>query len=62
MFKWRLLNGALLKLIFDLLIFVSPQLLNLLIEFMQNHNQPRWIGVAISFSMFFVAFFQSMVF
>ncbi|KHN70623.1 Multidrug resistance-associated protein 1 [Toxocara canis] len=55
------LGGAALKFLFDLLQFVAPQLLSMLISFTENKSQPLWIGIAISLSMFFVALFQSFI-
>uniref|UniRef100_A0A915BDK8 ABC-type glutathione-S-conjugate transporter n=1 Tax=Parascaris univalens TaxID=6257 RepID=A0A915BDK8_PARUN len=55
------LGGAALKFIFDLLQFVAPQLLSMLISFIEDRSQPLWIGIGISLTMFFVALFQSFI-
>ncbi|KAK6765506.1 hypothetical protein RB195_025428 [Necator americanus] len=60
-YKLSFISGALLKLIFDLLHFVAPVLLRLLINFIQDRNQPMWLGIAIASFMFVVAVFQSMI-
>uniref|UniRef100_A0A0N5AB16 ABC transmembrane type-1 domain-containing protein n=1 Tax=Syphacia muris TaxID=451379 RepID=A0A0N5AB16_9BILA len=60
-FKWSFIGGMLLKLVFDLLQFVSPQVLKMLISFIEDKRSPMWIGVSISLLMFFVALFQSFV-
>lgn len=73
-YKFTLLSGVLYKFIFDMLQFVSPQLLSLLITFIQarqsesrqifkfqDRSQPLWIGVTIALLMFLAAAFQSMV-
>ncbi|ETN85367.1 hypothetical protein NECAME_16796 [Necator americanus] len=60
-YKLSFISGALLKLIFDLLHFVAPVLLKLLINFIQDRNQPMWLGIAIASFMFVVAVFQSMI-
>ncbi|KAH7704058.1 canalicular multispecific organic anion transporter 2 [Aphelenchoides avenae] len=60
-FKWPFLAGALYKFVFDLLQFVSPQLLRMLINFIEDRSQPMWIGVSISLLMFTIALLQSMV-
>ncbi|KAH7698347.1 CRE-MRP-1 protein, partial [Aphelenchoides avenae] len=59
-FKWPFLAGALYKFVFDLLQFVSPQLLRMLINFIEDRSQPMWIGVSISLLMFTIALLQSM--
>ncbi|KAI1700651.1 ABC transporter transmembrane region domain-containing protein [Ditylenchus destructor] len=60
-FKWPLISGAFYKLIFDLLQFVSPQLLRYLINFIEDKSQPMWVGISISLTMFAVALLQSMI-
>ncbi|VDD89505.1 unnamed protein product [Enterobius vermicularis] len=59
-FRWSFISGALLKLVFDLLQFVSPQLLKMLISFIEDKSSPMWVGISISLFMFFVALFQSL--
>lgn len=61
LFKWEFFAGACFKLVFDVLQFVSPPLLNALIGFIQDKSKPPWIGYTISLSMFLVAFLQSLV-
>uniref|UniRef100_A0AC35TYJ0 Multidrug resistance-associated protein lethal(2)03659 n=1 Tax=Rhabditophanes sp. KR3021 TaxID=114890 RepID=A0AC35TYJ0_9BILA len=60
-FRLTFIGGGLYKLMFDLLQFVSPQLLSKLIYFIEDKNQPLWIGVVIAFCMFLVALLQSMI-
>ncbi|XGW32573.1 hypothetical protein V3C99_017265 [Haemonchus contortus] len=60
-YKFSFISGALLKLTFDLLQFVAPALLRYLISFIQNHEQPLWIGISIASTMFIVAVVQSMI-
>uniref|UniRef100_A0A0N5BHC0 ABC-type glutathione-S-conjugate transporter n=1 Tax=Strongyloides papillosus TaxID=174720 RepID=A0A0N5BHC0_STREA len=60
-FKMTFIGSGFYKLLFDLLQFVSPKLLSVLINFIQDKQQPLWIGLAISIVMFLVALFQSMV-
>ncbi|KAF1745726.1 hypothetical protein GCK72_022173 [Caenorhabditis remanei] len=60
-YKWTILAGGLYKLIFDLLQFLAPQLLKQLIGFIEDKNQPLWIGVSIVCCMFMSSFLQSML-
>uniref|UniRef100_A0A915PJI9 Uncharacterized protein n=1 Tax=Setaria digitata TaxID=48799 RepID=A0A915PJI9_9BILA len=60
-YRWTILAGAAMKFVFDLLNFVSPQLLSALITFIEDLKQPFWMGIAISFAMFLVALVQSMI-
>ncbi|KAE9550241.1 hypothetical protein FO519_006539 [Halicephalobus sp. NKZ332] len=60
-FKWPFLAGTLYKLIFDLMQFISPQLLKHLINFVEDRTQPMWVGVGLSIIMFTVALVQSMI-
>lgn len=60
-FKWPLIGGTFYKIIFDLLQFVSPQLLKYLIDFIEDRTQPVWIGIVIALLLFIVAAVQSMV-
>ncbi|VDM94999.1 unnamed protein product [Thelazia callipaeda] len=60
-YRWTIFAGAAMKFIFDLLNFVSPQLLSALITFIDDMKRPFWMGIAISLSMFFVAALQSMI-
>ncbi|XP_015266213.1 PREDICTED: canalicular multispecific organic anion transporter 2 [Gekko japonicus] len=49
------LIGSFYKLIQDLLSFVNPQLLRILIRFIKDKNAPLWWGYVIAASMFFSA-------
>ncbi|KAL3981708.1 multi drug resistance-associated protein (MRP) [Acanthocheilonema viteae] len=60
-YRWTILAGAAMKFIFDILNFVSPQLLSALISYIEDRKRPLWMGIAISFSMFTVALVQSMI-
>ncbi|VDL80145.1 unnamed protein product [Nippostrongylus brasiliensis] len=60
-YKFTFISGALLKFTFDLLQFVAPALLKYLISFIQNPNQPLWVGITIATGMFLVAVIQSMI-
>lgn len=60
-FRWPFITGAFYKLVFDLLQFVSPQLLKHLINFIEDETTPLWVGIGISLLLFLVALFQSMV-
>ncbi|KAI6652539.1 Multidrug resistance-associated protein 1 [Oopsacas minuta] len=52
---------GLLKVIPDSLIFVSPQILNLLIGFVQNVNEPYWHGIVYAFILLGVSVLQSIL-
>ncbi|XP_008197283.2 multidrug resistance-associated protein 1 isoform X1 [Tribolium castaneum] len=52
--------GALLKLIQDLLTFVSPHILNLLIQFVKN-NEEQWKGFLYAGALFVTATIQTIV-
>uniref|UniRef100_A0A8R1XX01 ABC-type glutathione-S-conjugate transporter n=2 Tax=Onchocerca volvulus TaxID=6282 RepID=A0A8R1XX01_ONCVO len=60
-YRWTILAGAAMKFVFDLLNFVSPQLLSALISYIEDLKRPLWMGIAISFAMFMVALIQSMI-
>ncbi|CAI5456759.1 unnamed protein product [Caenorhabditis angaria] len=60
-YKFTFFAGAAYKLLFDLLQFVAPELLRQLINFIEDKNQPLWIGIAIASLMFLSALFQSMI-
>ncbi|KAM3726824.1 Multidrug resistance-associated protein [Dirofilaria immitis] len=60
-YRWTILAGAAMKFVFDLLNFVSPQLLSALISYIEDLKRPLWMGITISFSMFMVALIQSMI-
>ncbi|VIO86165.1 multidrug resistance related protein 1, putative [Brugia malayi] len=60
-YRWTILSGAAMKFVFDVLNFVSPQLLSALISYIEDMKRPLWMGIAISFAMFAVALVQSMI-
>ncbi|CCD69453.1 ABC-type glutathione-S-conjugate transporter [Caenorhabditis elegans] len=60
-YKFTLLAGGCYKLMFDLLQFVAPELLRQLISFIEDKNQPMWIGVSIALLMFLSSLLQSMI-
>ncbi|KAK6061915.1 ABC transporter transmembrane region, partial [Cooperia oncophora] len=60
-YKFSFISGALLKFTFDILQFVAPALLRYLISFIQNRDQPLWLGISIASAMFIVAMVQSMI-
>ncbi|XP_072415092.1 ATP-binding cassette sub-family C member 3 isoform X2 [Chiloscyllium punctatum] len=55
------LLGSALKLCQDLLSFVNPQLLNMLISFIKSRESRIWWGYSISFLMFFSAALQTII-
>ncbi|XP_048466697.1 ATP-binding cassette sub-family C member 3 isoform X2 [Rhincodon typus] len=55
------LVGSALKLCQDLLSFVNPQLLNMLISFIKSQESRTWWGYSISFLMFFSAALQTLI-
>uniref|UniRef100_A0A8C9W361 Canalicular multispecific organic anion transporter 1-like n=1 Tax=Scleropages formosus TaxID=113540 RepID=A0A8C9W361_SCLFO len=58
-YKWQLLESAFFKLLQDLLGFVSPQLLKLMISFTQDMSIHTWMGYMYAILLMVVAFFQS---
>ena len=56
------LFGAVLRLCNDSLLFVSPQLLKLMIVFMQNPDEPYWHGVVYAVLLVLVSIIQSLFF
>lgn len=60
-FKLSLLAGGLYKLAFDVIQFGFPQLLRLLISFVEKGTDPTWYGVVIALTMFLLATIQSLV-
>uniref|UniRef100_A0A914ULD1 ABC transmembrane type-1 domain-containing protein n=1 Tax=Plectus sambesii TaxID=2011161 RepID=A0A914ULD1_9BILA len=60
-YKWTFLAGLIFKLTFDLMQFISPQLLRLLISFIEHKERPLWHGIVIASLMFIVALLQSMI-
>nr|XP_046212964.1 ATP-binding cassette sub-family C member 3 isoform X1 [Oncorhynchus gorbuscha] len=55
------LIGSAFKLLQDLITFVNPQLLKLLISFTKQKGAPAWWGYALAFLMFFAAFLQTLI-
>uniref|UniRef100_A0A673W8Z6 Canalicular multispecific organic anion transporter 2-like n=1 Tax=Salmo trutta TaxID=8032 RepID=A0A673W8Z6_SALTR len=55
------LIGSAFKLLQDLITFVNPQLLSLLILFTKQKEAPTWWGYALAFLMFFTAFLQTLI-
>ncbi|RXM31496.1 Canalicular multispecific organic anion transporter 2 [Acipenser ruthenus] len=55
------LIGSAYKLMQDLIGFVNPQLLNLLINFTMQKDAPSWWGFALAFLMFFCALLQTII-
>ncbi|XP_018907576.2 multidrug resistance-associated protein 1 isoform X5 [Bemisia tabaci] len=51
--------GSLLKLMQDLLTFISPELLKLLINFIQTESELTWRGYLYAFGLFFTATIQT---
>ncbi|XP_044152162.1 ATP-binding cassette sub-family C member 3 [Bufo gargarizans] len=54
------LIGSALKLFQDLLSFVNPQLLGILIDFINNEQAPSWWGFCIAALMFFTSVTQTL--
>lgn len=50
-FYWQLLVSGFLKLISCLIIFVNPMLMNLIINFVSNPDEPVWKGYLYAFLM-----------
>ncbi|XP_017268527.1 canalicular multispecific organic anion transporter 1 [Kryptolebias marmoratus] len=59
-FKWILFQSAFLKLLQDLLAFVSPQLLKLMISFTQDKSSYAWEGYLYAVLLLLVALLQSL--
>ncbi|XP_059928734.1 canalicular multispecific organic anion transporter 1 isoform X3 [Gadus macrocephalus] len=59
-FKRTLIESAFFKLLQDLLAFVSPQLLKLMISFTKNEEAPDWHGYMYSVLLVLVAVLQSL--
>ncbi|KAM6164011.1 ATP-binding cassette sub-family C member 3 isoform 1-T1 [Rhynchocyon petersi] len=57
----RYLIGSCFKLIQDLLAFVNPQLLSILIKFISNPSAPTWWGFLVAGLMFVCAVMQTVV-
>ncbi|XP_039546373.1 canalicular multispecific organic anion transporter 1 isoform X1 [Pimephales promelas] len=60
-FKGVLLESAFFKLIQDLLSFASPQLLKLMIAFVQDSSSFAWTGYLYAVLLLLVAFVQSVI-
>lgn len=58
-FYMVLLKSFLLKLVYDLLTFLNPQLLKLLITFVSDPNSYAWLGYVFAILLFAVALIQS---
>nr|ALU63337.1 canalicular multispecific organic anion transporter 1 [Oryzias melastigma] len=59
-FKWLLIESAFFKLLQDLLAFVSPQLLKLMISFTQDPDSYVWEGYVYAVLLLLVAILQSL--
>ncbi|XP_034754338.1 canalicular multispecific organic anion transporter 1 [Etheostoma cragini] len=59
-FKWILIESAFFKLLQDLLAFVSPQLLKLMISFTQDKSRFLWEGYVYAVLLLLVAILQSL--
>ncbi|KAK2866207.1 hypothetical protein Q7C36_002263 [Tachysurus vachellii] len=55
------LIGSAFKLLQDVVVFVNPQLLRMLIEFTKKKNVPSWWGFALAFLMFGCALLQTLI-
>ncbi|XP_024120754.1 canalicular multispecific organic anion transporter 2 isoform X2 [Oryzias melastigma] len=55
------LIGSAYKLLQDIITFVNPQLLSLLISFTKQDDVPLWWGYTLAFLMFFTAFLQTLI-
>uniref|UniRef100_A0A3Q2NT43 Canalicular multispecific organic anion transporter 1 n=1 Tax=Fundulus heteroclitus TaxID=8078 RepID=A0A3Q2NT43_FUNHE len=60
-FKGILIESAFFKLLQDLLAFVSPQLLKLMISFIQNKSSYAWVGYLYAVLLLVVALLQSLL-
>ncbi|XP_030058790.1 ATP-binding cassette sub-family C member 2 [Microcaecilia unicolor] len=59
-FSASLLKTAVFKLVHDLLVFVSPQLLKLMVQFTQDDSEFVWKGYIYSVLLFVTALLQSL--
>uniref|UniRef100_A0A4W6CQC3 ATP-binding cassette, sub-family C (CFTR/MRP), member 2 n=1 Tax=Lates calcarifer TaxID=8187 RepID=A0A4W6CQC3_LATCA len=59
-FKWILIESALFKLLQDLLAFASPQLLKLMVSFIQDKSRYAWEGYLYAVLLLAVALLQSL--
>uniref|UniRef100_A0A673I885 ATP-binding cassette, sub-family C (CFTR/MRP), member 3 n=1 Tax=Sinocyclocheilus rhinocerous TaxID=307959 RepID=A0A673I885_9TELE len=55
------LIGSAFKLLQDLITFVNPQLLRLLIDFTKQPNAPLWWGYSLAFLMFGTSLLQTLI-
>ncbi|XP_033468170.2 ATP-binding cassette sub-family C member 3 isoform X2 [Epinephelus lanceolatus] len=55
------LIGSAYKLLQDIITFVNPQLLRMLISFTKQKGAPDWWGYSLAFLMFFTAFLQTLI-
>uniref|UniRef100_A0A8C6WQX4 ABC-type glutathione-S-conjugate transporter n=1 Tax=Neogobius melanostomus TaxID=47308 RepID=A0A8C6WQX4_9GOBI len=55
------LIGSAFKLLQDVITFVNPQLLRMLISFIKQKGVPDWWGYALAFLMFFTAVLQTLI-
>ncbi|XP_029134337.1 ATP-binding cassette sub-family C member 3 isoform X2 [Labrus bergylta] len=55
------LIGSAFKFLQDVITFVNPQLLRMLISFTKDKTAPNWWGYALAFLMFFTAFLQTLI-
>ncbi|KAG9267770.1 canalicular multispecific organic anion transporter 2 isoform X1 [Astyanax mexicanus] len=55
------LIGSAFKLLQDLITFINPQLLRMLIEFTKETGVPSWWGFALAFMMFGCALLQTLI-
>ncbi|KAI6229423.1 ATP-binding cassette sub-family C member 8 [Aphelenchoides besseyi] len=60
-FPSTLLGGAFCKLVYDILQFGFPELLKLLINFIEDGTQPTWLGVTIAIAMFALTLVNSLI-
>uniref|UniRef100_A0A669DWJ6 Canalicular multispecific organic anion transporter 1 n=1 Tax=Oreochromis niloticus TaxID=8128 RepID=A0A669DWJ6_ORENI len=59
-FKWILIESAFFKLVQDVLTFVSPQLLKLMVSFTQDKSRHVWEGYLYAVLLMVVALLQSL--
>uniref|UniRef100_A0A8C2H4R1 ABC-type glutathione-S-conjugate transporter n=1 Tax=Cyprinus carpio TaxID=7962 RepID=A0A8C2H4R1_CYPCA len=55
------LIGSAFKLLQDLITFVNPQLLRMLIDFTKQSNAPLWWGYSLAFMMFGTSLLQTLI-
>jgi hypothetical protein len=60
-FKWTIIEATAYKFIADLLQFVPPYLMKLLIEYYEGDHKPILEGVILILTMFIAALVQSLV-